>query len=110
MGILIKAVKNNDLEEVKFVLKDFPDSLFKLDKYGQSPLHYSAEKGNLEITKFLLDKGLKNTIDKSGHSPLFFACRENHAEVVKLLLENGFKDNYSILGDCALRGLYLTTT
>ena len=51
---------------------------------------YAADKGHIEIVKFLLEKGANvNIIDNYGNTPLLWAIDKKHLEMVKLLIENG---------------------
>ena len=47
------------------------------------------EKCELEMVKFLLDKGLDCTKTALPSSALFWCCMKNHGELVKLLYDNG---------------------
>ena len=58
------------------------------DGYGNTPLHYAAMFGNLEICQKIIgnikDAHLKNEDEKT---PLHFAAENSHSEVCKLILE-----------------------
>ncbi|XP_043964694.1 myotrophin isoform X3 [Gambusia affinis] len=57
---------------------------------GRKPLHYAADFGQLDVIKYLLDKGADvNATDKHGLTPLMNACFEDHKECAKILLEKG---------------------
>lgn len=93
------------------ILKIFISRGIKLtyvDNYGQTLLHYAAEKcKNLELILFLLDNGLDlNAKDFIGLSVLHYAaCNKNGEEIVKWLIEKGLDvyhkniyDDYPISG------------
>lgn len=61
------------------------------DKYGSTPLHRAASKGNNEIVKFLIanDTLKVNHQDIYGNSALHLACEDDHQEEAVLLVKNG---------------------
>lgn len=44
-----KAAREGDLEIVKVLLKQNPELVNEANKYGQTPLFWAAELGNLEL-------------------------------------------------------------
>jgi uncharacterized protein len=57
------------------------------DKILSTPLHYSAQKGNNDITVLLLGHGADvNFRDEFGHTPIFLALKKNYFEVCDTLL------------------------
>ncbi|MDF2966149.1 MAG: hypothetical protein K0Q51_1537 [Rickettsiaceae bacterium] len=61
------------------------------DKFGYTPLHHAASRGQTEIVEFLLQhKVAVDTYDKiSDTTPLQLAVLKNHYEAAKLLLDCG---------------------
>ena len=56
----------------------------------RTPLHISTSEGNLEMTKFLLERGaLVHMKDRNNDTPLICAVRTGNVEVVKLLVSVG---------------------
>ena len=59
------------------------------DFNGMPYIHYLMDKGNIELTKFILEKGLHpNVLDKDGCTPLFNACIRDDVKGVSLLLDH----------------------
>jgi ankyrin repeat protein len=59
-------------------------------EFGNTALHYAAERGAAGIVSALLDAGADvNAFDKGGQSALHEAARRGHVAVVKVLLDNG---------------------
>lgn len=117
MGINHRGENRKDIHMRLFFTKDinilkiFISRGIKLtyvDNYGQTLLHYAAEKcKNLELILFLLDNGLDlNAKDFIGLSVLHYAaCNKNGEEIVKWLIEKGLDlyhkniyDDYPISG------------
>ena len=64
------------------------------DFNGMPYLHYLMDRGNIELTRFILEKGLHpNVLDKDGCTPLFKACfRDDMKSVILLLYYNAEVD------------------
>ena len=55
-------------------------------------MHWAAKKNNLEITKFLIEKGAQiDKLDYLGKTPLAHAAKLNYLRPVKALLGGGAK-------------------
>ncbi|XP_060784990.1 BRCA1-associated RING domain protein 1 isoform X2 [Neoarius graeffei] len=62
----------------------------KRNHKGETPLHLAAIKGDVEVTKALLEQGADpNLKDHAGWTPLHEACNLGHVGVVKVLLQQG---------------------
>jgi ankyrin repeat protein len=60
------------------------------DRVGNTPLHYAADRNQIEMVKLLL--GLKATVDaenKQGMTPLMIGAARGNVEVVQALLSGG---------------------
>jgi ankyrin repeat protein len=81
------AVKSDNLEKVKALLKNHPDLVNSKDKNGETPLEIAAMFGHKDMVELLLTKGADvNSKDTScGRTPLHYAWNEPIAE---LLLTN----------------------
>lgn len=89
MSDLAWAVKNGDLDMVKELVEGKGADVNR-EVDGRLPLHYASDYGQLEVLRYLCEKGAKlNTADKHGISPLLAAIWEGHTPCVKFLLEKG---------------------
>lgn len=102
-GALIEAVRKNDVEAVKSLLKRGAEVGERGDSQSAycTPLHTAASRGSADIMRVLLDAGADpNEKNKNGAGVLSVA---DNPECARLLLEKGVpidaKDNF---GDTAL--------
>ena len=98
-GDLIRAVMNNNLDEVLEALNNGADASAVNRMTNQSALIYAADNGNTHIANLLLENGANvNDQDNEGNTPLMIASERGHPETVKLLIESGAnmnaQDNY----------------
>lgn len=92
-----KAIKSDDIEQVRQLLGDDKEVLNTMTSFG-TWLHVAAKQGNTEIVRFLIDKGIDinargGTFDASA---LNLASGEGHMEIVKLLIDNGVEFDVSL--------------
>ncbi|MEI0697331.1 ankyrin repeat domain-containing protein [Brachyspira intermedia] len=80
MTELLEAIKNNDLEKVKFLIDKGADVNIK-NRYGNTPLNTASGFGYFEIVKYLIEHNAENT------DALVMASMNGHFEVVKYLIE-----------------------
>jgi outer membrane protein assembly factor BamB len=87
------AAKKGDVKAAEAILARGVDVNAKTS-YGATALHYAADKGRLEVVKFLLsrkaDPNIKDTFYKS--TPLLWALFGEHYDVATTLIEAGVKD------------------
>ena len=58
-----------------------------IDRDGQTPMHWAAFNGNIEVMQILMHHSLveKNPNDKNGRTPYFLAVKNDHTYVVNYL-------------------------
>ena len=97
-----EAAASGFLEKIKALIKDHPDLVSSKDQLGETPLHYAADHGYINVVRLLLDNGadvnarskddevlsLNGLVKVGGLTPLHCAAIEGHKEVVELLLAN----------------------
>lgn len=85
-----EASAKGDLERVKNMLRINPALLNMVDKTKNTPLHYAASSGKLEVVKFLIKKGAdlqaKNTY---GWTALHSSSYNGYTSISELLITNG---------------------
>ena len=91
LEVLLRAAGSGDLEKVQQVLDSNPQlNINDGDRCESSALHHAAEKGYLEIAKFLVARGaIVNVTNMWEKTPLHSACNNGHLEIVKFLLDHG---------------------
>jgi ankyrin repeat protein len=115
-AIKMKSVKKRDMTNLVFFTAAFgaPEtmdalietgvSLDMMNKRGQNPACVAARYGNLEMVKYLDQRGvdIKSLNDKEGPihgyggSAIDWAIYNDHLDVVKYLFEHGAEFSYSI--------------
>jgi len=84
-------VRDGNRKSLQAITKQFGDGfLHDLDDLSRSPLHVAAIEGQLEILKFLVDRGQSmEACDNNGWTPLHHACHTGHMECAIYLLAAG---------------------
>lgn len=86
-SVLLHAVYGGNTNIVTLSLDIHAPYLNAKDKSGQSPLVVAADKGNLELSKLLLERGaFVNVANAKGETALMMAAAKGHVKVVQLLL------------------------
>lgn len=85
---LLEAALFNHLDIVKYLVEQGGD-INTVNTWGWSLLHVSALRGNYEIVKYLIGKGISHVTskDNQGDTPLHFAASKGHLDVVKYLIQ-----------------------
>lgn len=61
--------------------------VYETDDSKQTPLHWAALRGQIDVVKFLIEKKAHiNSKDLIGRTPLFHAARMNNLPITKILL------------------------
>ncbi|XP_042893803.1 myotrophin-like isoform X2 [Penaeus chinensis] len=88
MSEFVWGLKNGDLDQVKEAVEKGADVNLAIE--GRPPLCLASDYGQLDVIKYLLDKGANvDSTDKHGISALLAAIWEGHTQCVKVLLEAG---------------------
>jgi|LakMenEpi03Aug12_release.lakeMendotaPanAssembly.Ray.scaffolds.fasta_scaffold749898_1 ankyrin repeat protein len=84
------AVKSGDLDALASMV-DADSSVVNASTPFGSLLHVAADKGHLNIVRYLVQKGADINLNDGivGGSPIGSAASSGHADVVKYLLEHG---------------------
>ncbi|KAL6054767.1 RING-type E3 ubiquitin transferase [Balamuthia mandrillaris] len=90
MSALHEAVRRNDLERVLQLVKLDPGGVNATDSFQQTPLHFAAYKGYIDLAAVLLKFGASvHVVDKNGWTPLHSAANCGHLKICSLLLAAG---------------------
>jgi ankyrin repeat protein len=98
---LLQAVKEEDVEKVKQLLKTVdPDCFYMGDGEPRSPMVAAARQGDLVMGKLLIDAGADVDFHARGdETPLMAASAHGHLDFVKLLVTNDADVNRKLRGD-----------
>ncbi|XP_063876295.1 myotrophin-like isoform X2 [Scylla paramamosain] len=92
MNDFVWGLKNGDLDQVIEAVEKGTDVNVAIE--GRPPLCLASDYGQLEIIKYLLEKGANvESTDKHGITALLAAIWEGHTQCVKVLLEAGANKN-----------------
>ena len=84
------CVRNGLTYSVKRLLSIRNINVNVKDVNGDTPLHYAAANGHVEIARLLLQNGAEvNAKGNDGWTPLHFAAFQGHVDILHLLVENG---------------------
>src|SRR5690606_14431452 len=85
---LIKAIKTHqDIHFIKQIVND--DNINYKNKYGHTALQCASNNGDLNLIKFLIEKGadINGETNTTEENSLMIASRLGHLEIVKFLIE-----------------------
>lgn len=85
------AIRRGNINRVKFLLEiDKADPNMTYNKYKDTPLHLSAQQGEYEIAKLLIEHGANvNLPNSDGETPIVEAIEKDNPRFVRLLLDKG---------------------
>ncbi|MCH2546839.1 MAG: ankyrin repeat domain-containing protein [Alphaproteobacteria bacterium] len=79
------SVKSGNKQMVQFALNDLRIPTNVRDNFGRTPLHWSAQQGNVPITEaLLLAHANVESKDDMGVEPKIYAEMAGHQELVKI--------------------------
>jgi ankyrin repeat protein len=88
------AIAENDLKKVRDVIRRGANVSARDPESGSTPLGQAALLGNVEIGKFLIQKGARvSGSNRDGNTPLHIAAFLCDFEFVQILLEQGADRN-----------------
>lgn len=97
---IFAAAKSGNLEAVKKFLQENPALLNAKTRQSDTPLHWAASCGHVEVVRFLLSKLPDvNAKNITGSTPLHMACRISNKAIVELLLASKADVNARTEGD-----------
>jgi len=92
--LLCDAVENQHREVAKLLLTKGSKVNSKSKKPTNTPLHYAAINGDIEIVEMLLSRHANiNAENKYGNTPLHNAVESKKMEIIELLLKKGANVN-----------------
>lgn len=91
---LHKAVYKKNRARIQELISQGQD-LNKPNKYGVTPIHVAALKGDLELFKFLEEKGADPKITADTTSTLHIAMNSQNKDLARYLIAKGFDVNSS---------------
>lgn len=83
-------IRKGDVPAVKALVEKSPQLVDARDGDGDTPLHYAAHGGNVELINYFIDKGAKLEIQDARHkTPLHLAAMYDRKDAVAVLLKLG---------------------
>ena len=89
-AILLQAVSQRSMPQLRRVLREEPSSVFAYDEIGRTALHIAAEMGNEDMVGYLIRMSARiNPDDDFGKLPLHYAVQSGSETTVRALVEKG---------------------
>lgn len=89
-NMLFDAVQNDNLNQVSVLLNAGADPNAFYQEKHQTPLHWAAYYGFLDIAELLIVSGAHvNALSTDHYTPLHLAAQQGHFQVAQILLQNG---------------------
>lgn len=106
------AVRTGDQRRASEMLLVAPTLIWRTDKNGASALHLAAARGDVEMARYLLERGAEANFLRRGANepPLWSALAREHWSVAELLIKHGAdvnsrtSDGEAFLAHAALEG------
>ncbi|UCH83917.1 MAG: ankyrin repeat domain-containing protein [Candidatus Latescibacterota bacterium] len=87
--------RTGDLEQVKNLIDQSPDLLNALNEEEETPLHFAAASGNLDLVEYLVSSGAEvDAPNNVGQTPLLYAAYDGHVEICEFLIRVGAKADF----------------
>lgn len=81
-----EATLDDDLPQVRELLKRRPECVNERGQYGYTPLHLAADRGHVALAKLLLENGAdRQAKDEDDQTPLQLAIISGQDDIVKML-------------------------
>jgi hypothetical protein len=94
---LFKAVEDNNLEQVTYILDRYPEKINKIDSNHNTLLCNSLKLTDLSIANYLMRKEADpNILCANGETPLHYAIKNKLIEAIVFLVRNGKNINLNI--------------
>lgn len=86
---LFSAAEQGDLEALLLTLSKGVDVNEKDLRHSKTALHWAAERGHMDITQMLLERGSDVTkVDRYGETPLHYAAGCGNEKIIEVLLSH----------------------
>lgn len=91
------SLKGN-LKFVKFIIEKFKNTIIDItNEFKQTPLHLSIWKSNINVSKYLYEKGANLlAVDKQGRYSIHYASMGKDLNILKWLIEDLKEDIHSM--------------
>jgi ankyrin repeat protein len=87
---IFDLLRKGDIPAVKTLIEKSPQLIEARDGDGNTPLHYAAMGGNVELVNYLIDKGAKLELQNAEmKTSLHLAAINDRKEAVSMLLKMG---------------------
>ena len=97
---LVRKDQLSVLHSLKYHINKMSNKLINemYPSYTKTPLHFSCEQGNIELTNYLINIGFKlNVIDNLNKTPLYYACLSKNQDLCEYLFSKGAQKSYQEL-------------
>ena len=89
-SLLHIACENSDLKMIKMLIESYSMDVNIEDKEQATPIFYACRQGNLEVIKYLHQKGAKlEHKEFQDRTPLYVAASNGEVIILRYLLQNG---------------------
>jgi len=86
--LLVAAIEGN-LKKIKELVLDWNADVNIRNEYGDTPLHWAAGKGHIDMVKFLLESGADKSIrNRVNETPRCWAVWAGNTQILKILQDN----------------------